>query len=212
MGFSQQAGRVFDEWSRDHRAPGMEKGHWPVVRQAFDLIPETAGDCLEIGVGNGYALHHLAVNQFRGGRCYGIDVAPGMVELARERLRDLPGAKVEQGDFMDWRPDSGVLFSLIYSMEVFYYFPSIQSGIEKAYSLLRPGGRLMVMVDFFRENSSTHDWPSRFGAPMQLWSRREYREGMEKAGFARVEQHLFSDPERDPASNEPTLCTMGFRE
>lgn len=208
----KQAGRVFDKWSRDDRAPGMEKGHWPVVKQAFDLIPETGGDCLEIGVGNGYGLHHLALNQFREGRCFGIDVAPGMVELARERLRGVPNATIEQGDFMEWRPPPGVQFSLIYSMEVFYYFSSIQAGIRKAYSLLRPGGRLMVMVDFFAENVSTHDWPSRLGVPMQLWSRRDYLEGMEKAGFVSIRQHLFSDVEGDPATGEPTLCTVGLRQ
>jgi SAM-dependent methyltransferase len=208
---NRSAGKVFEEWAGDHRAPGMEKGHWPVVRQAFEPIPEMTGNYLEIGVGNGYSLHHMAANQFKSGRCYGIDLAPGMVELAEERLRDMKNVTVERADFLEWVPPPGVLFSLIFSMEVFYYFSDIQKGIEKAYSLLAPGGKLMVMVDYFLENDATLDWPRQLGAPMQLWSQRDYREGMEKAGFYPVEQRLFSGSGRKPESTELTLCTTGVK-
>lgn len=204
------AGCVFDEWAGDHRASGMEKGHWPVVSRAFELVPEMPGNYLEIGVGNGYGLCRMAADRFRNGNCIGIDLAPGMVRLASERAGDLPNVTVEQGDFMEWCPPDGMDFSLIFSMEVFYYFPSIQKGIEKAFSLLRPGGWLMVMVDFYRENRSAHDWPQQLGVPMQLWSMREYQEGMEKAGLTGVTQRLFTDESRVPSS-EPTLCTYGIK-
>ncbi len=204
------AGSVFDEWSGDHRAPGMEKGHWPVVSRAFELVPEMPGNYLEIGVGNGYSLHHMATNRFRDGHCIGIDLAPGMVRLAGERVAHLPNVTVEQGDFMQWKAPAGMAFSLIFSMEVFYYFPSIQKGIEKAFSLLRPGGWLMVMVDFYRENPSSHEWPEQLGVPMQLWSMREYLEGMERAGLTGVSQRLFSNESRVPSS-EATLCTYGVK-
>ena len=202
-------GRVFDEWAGDHRASGMEKGHWPVVSRAFELVPEIPGNYLEIGVGNGYGLYRMATDRFRNGHCVGIDLAPGMVRLAAERVRDLPNVTVEQGDFMEWNPPAGMDFSLVFSMEVFYYFPSIQKGIEKAFSLLRPGGWLMVMVDYYRENLSSHDWPRQLGVPMQLWSMREYLEGMERAGLVDVGQRLVSDPGKPSAA--PTLCTFGIK-
>jgi trans-aconitate methyltransferase len=125
-------------------------------------------------------------------------------------VADLPNATVEQADFMQWIAPAGMDFSLIFSMEVFYYFPSIQKGIEKAFSLLRPGGWLMVMVDFYRENTTSHEWAEQLGVPMQLWSMREYLEGMERAGLTGVSQLLFSDESRVPSS-EPTLCTYGVK-
>ena len=203
------AGRFFDEWAGDHRASGMEKGHWPVVSQAFELVPEMPGNYLEIGVGNGYGLCSMATDRFRNGHCVGIDLAPGMVRVASERVRGMPNVTVEQGDFMTWEAPAGMDFSLIFSMEVFYYFPSIQKGIEKAFSLLRPGGWLMVMVDFYRENPASHDWPRQLGVPMQLWSIREYLDGMERTGLVEVGQRLFSVPGKDSA--QPTLCTFGIR-
>ena len=202
-----KAGEVFDGWSRDSRADGMEKGHWPVVSRAFDLIPPMTGNYLEIGVGNGYGLHHMAANQFRKGECWGIDIAPGMVQLASSKLQGLGNAGVEQADFMEWLPPEGTKFSLIFSMEVFYYFDSIQRGIEKAFSLLDPGGQLWIMVDYFRENESTHSWPDELGTSMQLWSKREYLNGFRKAGFSAVTQRIFSVG----GSREPTLCTSGVR-
>lgn len=206
---SHTAGRVFDGWAGDQRAPGMEKGHWPAVGRAFELLPEMTGNYLEIGVGNGYSLHHMATNRFRNARCMGIDLAPGMVRLAGERVRDLPNVTVEQGDFMEWNAPAGIDFSLIFSMEVFYYFPSIQKGIDKAFSLLSPGGWLMIMVDFYRENLSSHEWPQQLGVPMHLWSMREYREGMEEAGLTDVRQSLFTDAGK--TSSVPTLCTYGIK-
>jgi len=204
-------GRVFDRWARDHRASGMERGHWPVVRQAFELIPGMNGNYLEIGIGNGYSLHHMAKNQFRSGKCFGIDIAPGMVDVTRNRLRDLPNVTVEQGDFMEWMPPAGTEFSLIFSMEVFYYFPSIQKGIDKAFSLLRPGGQLWIMVDYYRENAPSHSWPAELDTPMQLWSADEYVEGMSKAGFTGVTRNTFFHPEETSAIKEPTLCISGVR-
>jgi len=44
---------------------------------------------------------------------------------------------------------------------------------------------------------------------MQLWSMREYVEGMEKAGLVNVGQRLISDPVKPSA--EPTLCTFGIK-
>jgi len=204
-------GKVFNEWAKGSQASGMEDCHWPVVKQAFSQIPEAQGNYLEIGVGNGYGLHHMATNQFRSGTCYGIDIAQGMVDLTAMRLQDLPNVHVEHGDFMEWEPPSGTDFTLIFSMEVFYYFPSIQSGIEKAFSLLKPGGQLWVMVDFFSENESVHDWPEQLGTAMELWSMEGYRLGMEKAGFTQVTQQIFTDPNKSPDQIEPTLCTVGIK-
>jgi len=123
---------VFDNWARDHRADGMEREHWETVEQAYNLIPESKGNYLEVGVGNGYGLHYMAIHQFSNGQCYGLDVSSEMVERSRQKVKDLENAHVERENFLFWEPPKNLQFSLIFSMEVFYYFSDIQKGIEKA--------------------------------------------------------------------------------
>ena len=122
MGYKNTAKDVFEAWGRDYHADGMETGHWPRVRKAFDLIAASDGDYLEVGVGNGYGLAHMATHQFAKGRCMGIDLSTSMVDRARERTSALTNVEVETGDFLAW--DFGDRrFDVIFSMEVFLLLP-----------------------------------------------------------------------------------------
>lgn len=205
----KSAEEVFDRWAQDYHADGMEKEHWEVVAQAFRLIPESTGNYLEIGIGNGYGLYHMATHQFSQGRCWGLDVSSEMVRVTKQKIQDLGNAQAEQGDFLLWRPPENLIFSLIFSMEVFYYFPDIQKGIEKAASLLEKNGMLMVLVNFFKESPISHSWPQEVHTPMQLWSEEDYRRGFIQAGFRNVEQHRFYKASRSSNDDGGTLVTMG---
>lgn len=208
---SKNTREVFDAWARDYHADGMEEHHWPRVKQAFEVIPEMHGNYLEIGVGNGYGLQHMATHQFAAGQCYGMDLSPNMAERAKQKTAGLPNVHLICADFLNWQPGSDMRFSLIFSMEVFYYFHDIQAGIEKAYSLLEPGGLLMVLVNFYKEHKASHSWPDDLDTPMQLWSQADYRAGFEKAGFQNIKQAHFPDlSQSDKDSEDPgTLATWG---
>ncbi len=212
MTYSKTSSEVFDTWANDHRADSMATSHWPVVRQAFALIPPTSGDYLEIGCGNGYGLRHMATHQFAQGHCRGLDASLKMAELARQRCRDLPNVDIEHGDFLTWNFPRRDL-ALIFSMEVFYYFPDVQAGLDKASALLKPGGQLWVMVDFYEENRHTHGWPQDLDTPMQRWSIEAYRQGFLRAGLEAVEQRQFFDPAHQPSAPAAlgTLCTVGTK-
>ncbi len=190
----------------------MGDRHWPLVRQGHALIPPSDGAYLEVGVGSGYSLRSMATHQYARGRCLGIDVSKRMVELARAATVDLSHVQVEVGDFLDpqARLDDGP-FSAIFSMEVFYYFADIQEGIDRACSLLEPGGCLMVMVDYFAENEVSHSWPEDIDTTMCLWSSAQYRRGFQRSGFRDVQQHTFSDPDGGDPDSLGTLCTVGVR-
>ena len=210
MKHTQSAKDVFEAWGRDHHADGMESEHWPRVREIFDLVEARDGDYLEIGVGNGYGLAHMATHQFKNGQCLGMDVSSSMVERARARTRDLANVRVEVGDFLAY--DFGTRrFDTIFSMEVFYYFPDMRAGIAKAFSTLKPGGKLWVAVNFYEENASSINWPDRLNTPMQRWSAREYVDGFQRAGFTAVESKLIATPLPDGSvhGDAPTLLTVG---
>ena len=212
MRYEKTVKDVFEAWGRDDHADGMEIEHWPRVRKIFDLIGPSDGDYLEVGVGNGYGLAHMATHQFAKGRCLGMDLSTSMVRRARERTLALTNVAVECGNFLTW-DFGGRLFDAIFSMEVFYYFDDINAGIAKAWSILNPGGALWVAVNFYEENEQSADWPDRLGTPMQRWSARDYVNGFERAGFTAVGQRLIeaSLPEGSKHGDAPTLLTFGKR-
>jgi len=210
MKYDKTTKDVFEAWGKDYHADGMETEHWPRVRQVFDLIEPSDGGYLEVGVGNGYGLSCMATHQFANGRCLGMDLSASMVERARERTSALPNVAVETGDFLSW--DFGDRrFDAIFSMEVFYYFNDIGSGISKAESILNPGGTLWVAVNYYEENDQSADWPDRLGTSMQRWSTRDYVDGFERAGLTEVEQRMIAAPvpEGSEHGGAPTLLTFG---
>jgi SAM-dependent methyltransferase len=209
----RSAQEVFDQWGQDHRGEGMQKYHWPRVKQAFDMIPNQKGNYLEIGTGTGYAIEHMAQNQFANGQCYGLEISEHMVRNTKAQVDDLSNVTIEQGDFLEWDFDAHLKFTLIFSMEVFYYFPDMQAGLKKAYSLLQPGGQLWILVNYYHENTVSHDWQEMMNTPMQMWSRQDYRQGFSQAGFRDVTQMQLTNTggvdfkEKDAG----TLCTYGTR-
>lgn len=209
MSDSHAAGQLFDQWAADDRARRMWQNHLPRVRQIWEMIPSSDGHYLEIGCGCGLGLRHVAENQYRDGRCMGIDVSQNMIRLAEETTAGLANVRLEAVDFTNWEPGDGRTFDAIFSMEVFYYFPSIQEGLNHASRLLAPGGRLWVLVDCYRENTASHDWSERLGVPMQMWSSAQYADGFARAGLSEIGQKTLHHPKDEGASEPPTLCTYG---
>ena len=210
MNRMRTAKEVFDDWAVDYHADGMEDDHWPSVREAFKFVKPSTGVYLEVGVGNGYGLARIAENQYRAGRCIGIDVSPNMVAKARSRTAAFDNVTLIEADFLEYdpgldRPD------MIFSMEVFYYFDDIQGGIERAFEILAPGGTLMVLVNHFKERLDSHGWADQLNTPMRLWGAADYRKGFEKAGFTDIVQEYFGIPsdEKVRAFNPGTLGTWG---
>jgi ubiquinone/menaquinone biosynthesis C-methylase UbiE len=210
MNHSRSAREVFDDWALDYHAEGMEEDHRPSVEEAFELIQPSSGKYLEIGVGNGYGLEQMAQNQYREGRCIGVDVSPNMVRNATERTRHLSNVHVYTADFMQLAPDADPP-DFIFSMEVFYYLPDIQKGLDHAYNLLAGEGILMVLVNHYRERLDSHEWADQLDTPMQLWSAADYVEGFSRAGFVDIQQrHFGASPEPAVLQINPgTLGTWG---
>lgn len=205
--FKRNAQSVFNDWAKDYHAEGMENGHWPAVQKIFQALPDSTGHYLEIGVGNGYGITHLAQHQFKNGQCFGLDISEEMAALTAGRTAALGNVSIESGDFLTWQPPQNLRFDTIFSMEVFYYFPSIQKGINKAVSHLEQGGRLLLAVNFYQENTASHTWPQELDTPMQLWSADAYKSGFETAGLEGVQQQYITVKPNEVG----TLLTIGTK-
>lgn len=180
----QTKGAVRSFWERtpcgswDASAPeGTREYFDQIERRRYELEPfihrfarfgETRGRrVLEIGVGLG--TDHVQFAR-AGADLTGVDLTPKGVELVGRRLAleglesDLQVADAERLPFED------ASFDVVYSWGVLHHTPDTPRAVREAIRVLRPGGRLCVMV------YSRHAWVS-YG----LWvrngplSRRPFR-------------------------------------
>ena len=100
-------------------------------------------DVLEIGCGMGTHTELLATG---GARVSAIDLTPRAVELTRRRcaLRGL-SADVREGD-AEQLPFEDESFDLVWSWGVLHHSSSFERCLAEATRVLRPGGRLSIMV------------------------------------------------------------------
>jgi SAM-dependent methyltransferase len=117
----------------------------PRTRRAWDArlrswLPERAGDVLDLRCGTG-SLSLLAAEQ--GHRVTGVDLAPAMVALAREKLagRD---ALFLVGDAAA-PPVGDRRFDVVLVRHVLWTLPDPGRVLRHWWSLLRPGGRLVLV-------------------------------------------------------------------
>ncbi|MGP9021685.1 class I SAM-dependent methyltransferase [Streptomyces sp. BR1] len=117
----------------------------PVVRAAWAerlaaWLPESPGDLLDLGCGTG-SLSLLAAG--RGHRVTAVDLAPRMVERARAKLAGT-GAEVLTGDAAR-PPVDGRSFDVVLARHVVWALPDPAGALRHWWSMLRPGGRLILV-------------------------------------------------------------------
>ena len=114
---------------------------------AFAEFPAWRGRrVLEVGVGAGADFSQFVRH---GAKAAGIDLTAAGVALARDRLRDagFSGHRggLARGDAEDL-PFRDGSFDLVYSWGVLHVTPDTARALREAWRVLRPGGRLKVML------------------------------------------------------------------
>ncbi|GAO42628.1 class I SAM-dependent methyltransferase [Flavihumibacter petaseus] len=110
----------------------------PLYKTAFRQIPltnETA--LLDAGCGSGLFLH-LAFKA--GASVIGIDAAPGLLKLARERN---PGINILEED-LESMPFAANYFDVVTGFNSFQYAGDFANALREAVRVLRPGGKLVI--------------------------------------------------------------------
>jgi ubiquinone/menaquinone biosynthesis C-methylase UbiE len=110
---------------------------------------------LGIGFGTGFTLAELVKAVEETGRVYGVDVAPEMVQLARERLKKEGLAKKMELSEADARNMSyeDNMFDAVYKSSVLELFdtPDIPKVLAEIKRVLKPNGKLEA-VSMSKEN------------------------------------------------------------
>ncbi|MFD3574120.1 trifunctional class I SAM-dependent methyltransferase/NUDIX hydrolase/VOC family protein [Streptomyces sp. NPDC058644] len=159
----------------------------PAVREAWaerlrDWLPAT-GDVLDLGCGTG-SLSLLAAEA--GHRVTAVDLSPGMVERAREKLAG-HAAEVLVGDAGE-PPVQGRRFDAILVRHVLWTLPDPEAALRHWCGLLRPGGRLVLVEGVWGTTNpsgipasrladaltplATHLHSERLSGDERLWGRR----------------------------------------
>lgn len=138
-------------WSAQARnwANFLETFHTPLYQSVFDRIGISRGTrLLDVGCGSGLAAQLAAE---LGAQVSGIDAAPALIEIARERLAD--------GDFhvgdMEKLPYTDASFDVVTGFNSFQHAANPVAALSEAKRVVRRGGRV-AMVTWGRPEDCEH--------------------------------------------------------
>ena len=196
---------VFTNWVRSGKDEGMERNHSSSVKNMMYFATKEVNNYsfIDAGCGNGWVVRNIARNPSCKS-AIGVDGSSDMIEKAK-------GLDTKSNyycaDLMDWEPEQKA--DLVHSMEVFYYFEKPELLIQHIYNKwIKSGGRLIMGIDFYKENIPSHSWPEDCSISiMKMFSEKEWVTFFKNAGFEEVKS--WRNGEKDEWGG--TLIVTGIR-
>ncbi|MFY0992863.1 methyltransferase domain-containing protein [Halomonas sp. C05BenzN] len=156
-------------------------------KRLWARLPERASSVLDLGCGPGHWSARLACRYGEAGTVTGLDLAPGMLEVARRH----------HGDRVRWLcgdaaalplPDAGL--DLVVSNLALQWCPDLEEALGELRRVLRPGGRALINTlapGTLEEVSRAWSRPGRPAALLAFRDATCHRRAARLAGFSRVE-------------------------
>jgi ubiquinone/menaquinone biosynthesis C-methylase UbiE len=146
---------------------------------------------LDLGCGHG---HHLLALGPEAARGVGIDVSPGMVELARARLRSSPcGANLafEVDDAEELKGIADESVDLAICIGAFEHMLDKRAVLASIYRVLKPGGRFFCLAPhadyvWYRTIAPLLGFATKHLSSDRVLSRDEFSALLDQAGFCRI--------------------------
>jgi SAM-dependent methyltransferase len=129
-------------WGTDPRAWAdlAEPHNKPLFEAVLDAAQVTRGTrLLDVGCGSGLA---LALADERGAIPAGLDISPGLLEIARERL---PRADLREGD-MEALPFKDAAYDAVTGVNAFQFAGDPRRALREAARVTRAGGRVVASL------------------------------------------------------------------
>ncbi|HLZ00307.1 MAG TPA: class I SAM-dependent methyltransferase [Candidatus Angelobacter sp.] len=113
--------------------------------RSLGLVPDAGGAVLDFGCGAGRLTRALA-DYF--GECWGVDISPAMIALAKEFNQDRAACHFQLNEKDDLSGFTGGKFGFIYSSIVLQHIPRIYAEryLCEFIRVLRPGGVLVFQI------------------------------------------------------------------
>ena len=113
-------------------------------RVAEVLALDPGESILDIGSGPGLLLDDLAQQVGPSGRACGVDLAEGMVEMARRRCARMPQVSVEVADASEL-PFAHDSFDAACSTQVYEYVTDMPKALAELARVMKTGGRVAIL-------------------------------------------------------------------
>ena len=132
------------------RAPSYDQTSGKTYAETYDQTAERSlkylkpsDRVLEFACGTGLITLRLAphVAHIRG-----IDISPGMADIAREKARGLPNVEITNTDLFDPCLEPGS-FDAVCAYNVLLYLPDLPAALARIRELLKPGGVFLSATD-----------------------------------------------------------------
>jgi ubiquinone/menaquinone biosynthesis C-methylase UbiE len=163
----------------------MNIGHKSIyISVAKVLQLQQDDDLLEVACGNGYFLKKYASHVHS---VAGLDLSELVVKMAKKKHRGrikAGTAEFVHGDAsqLPWEDSR---FSVATSMGSFTSFPKPLESLKEIYRVLRPGGRVIVSIEWNAEDGLDHTKEVEdYG--MRMWTEDDIRATLKEAGFSEI--------------------------
>jgi ubiquinone/menaquinone biosynthesis C-methylase UbiE len=153
--------------------------------------PRSTDVVLDLGCGNGHHLLALGPDVARG---IGIDVSPGMIELARARLRSSPwrdNIKFEVDNAEELRKITDRSVDLAICIGAFEHMLDKRAVLGSVYRVLRFGGRFICLAPradyaWYRTLAPLLGFATKHLSSDQMLTHDEFSALLDEAGFCRI--------------------------
>jgi|TARA_B110000444_G_scaffold42724_1_gene38639 trans-aconitate methyltransferase len=175
---------VFSEWVKNGKDDGMEKNHLKPVQNMlkFALKDLESFSFIDAGCGTGWVVRMVSKME----SCISSVGVDGSINMINKSKRLDPLNEYHCSDLLTWKPQNKK--DIVHSMEVLYYFKNPLLVIQNFYNnWINENGRLIIGVDFYYENTSSHDWPEKTNvSTMTLLSESQWEKIFLDSGFKNV--------------------------
>lgn len=187
----------FNRWAEAGRGEGMEEDHLPITLPVIEKMQLAPTDnILDVGCGAGWLSRRLA-QLVPEGRVIGMDISDEMVRRARRACMDRDNSLFVVGgaEEIPWEAN---FFTRAVSVESAYYWPNPAAGLKEIFRVLREGGSVWILINYYRDNPHCNHWGEKLAVPTHLFSAHEWAALFRDARFEDVAHERIVDPTPSP--------------
>ncbi len=143
---------------------------------------------LDVGCGTGAVLAQLAERGYQ--RLAGLDLAPNMIAVARDKLGARADLRVGEADRLPWPAEQ---FDVVLCGDSFHHYPQPGAALTEMRRVLKPGGRLLLGDLWFPAPVRVvANWllPLGTSGDVHIYSEKELRALLQAGGFGCLQWEL----------------------